>query len=281
MLELVRLDGERARTAIELLHDAPVYRLRGDLLPFVFLRDVMEFPHDDAPEVLTIVVLSSDGRQFGLVVDGVDETEEIVVKPLGRMLRSVPIFSGATIMGDGRVALILDITGIAAFSPPITAGSAERDTAGIAFPTETKRSPDGDRVPLLIVATGDDARVAIPLADVARLEELARSTVERARSRDVVQYRGEIMPLVEVSELVGGFAGESAGEQLTVVVHAWRGRQVGIVVDRIVDIVETVLPADPATTLIVADRVTELLDVGQALAAVVGSLDIDLVEVGG
>ncbi|MEZ5218692.1 MAG: chemotaxis protein CheW [Ilumatobacteraceae bacterium] len=278
VLELVRVDGEKARTAVELLHDAPVYRLRGNLLPLVNLREVMALPGRDENDALTIAVLSADGQQFGLVVDGVVATEEIVVKPLGRMLRSVPIFSGATIMGDGRVALILDVAGIARVSSSVSSARTESDGGGA-----RERSADiVDRVPLLIVATGEDTRVAIPLADVARLEEIPVDTIEQTRGREVVQYRGEIMPLVRVSELVGTYGDSPVGEHVTAVVHAYKGRQVGIVVDRIVDIVDTELPQhrdSVTTTLVVADRVTELLDVTQAMAGVVGSLFDDLVEV--
>ena len=280
VLELVRVDGERARTAVELLHDAPVYRLRGNLLPLVNLREIMGLPRNHDAEALTIAVLSADGQQFGLVVDGVVATEEIVVKPLGRLLRTVQIFSGATIMGDGRVALILDVSGIARVSASVTAARGDTDDAA----KHTKSTDvETDLTPLLIVATGEDTRVAIPLADVARLEEIPIDTIEQTRGREVVQYRGDIMPLVRVSELVGSYGGDViSGDHVTAVVHAFKGRQVGIIVDRIVDIVETKLPPDRdavTTTLVVADRVTELLDVSQAMAGAVGSLFDDLVEV--
>jgi len=278
VLELVRVDGERARTAVEQLHDTPVYRLRGNLLPLVYLRAMMGMQPNPHTEALTIAVLSADGQQFGLVVDGVVATEEIVVKPLGRMLRSVPVFSGATIMGDGRVALILDVAGIARITAVVTNSNAD----GATTRSESAAEVDAERVPLLIVATGGDSRVAIPLADVARLEEIPVDTVEHTRGRDVVQYRGDILPLVRVSELVGSYGEGEIGDNITVVVHAWRGRQIGIIVDRIVDIVDTKVPKERdqvTTTLVVADRVTELLDVGQVLAGVVGSLFDDLVEV--
>ena len=114
LLELVRFEKSQAETAIEHVHGAPVCRLRGNLLPLVYLHDVLgvtaETPEDEA---INIVVLQADDRQFGLVVDHVSDTEEIVVKPLGKELKNVEIFAGATIMGDGRVALILDVIGVA------------------------------------------------------------------------------------------------------------------------------------------------------------------------
>ena len=114
LLELVRLEGERADRGIERIGDAPVYRLRGDLLPLVYLdRELQVETARPAGGDVYIVVLQADDRQFGLVVDDIHDTEEIVVKPLQKQLKGIPVLSGATIMGDGRVALILDVLGLA------------------------------------------------------------------------------------------------------------------------------------------------------------------------
>jgi two-component system chemotaxis sensor kinase CheA len=114
LLELVRLDAASGQRAIESMHGTDVYRLRGNLLPLVFLDRALEIPNEArSREVTNIVVLQADDRQFGLVVDGINDTEEIVVKPLGKELKGLTCFAGATIMGDGRVALILDVPGIA------------------------------------------------------------------------------------------------------------------------------------------------------------------------
>ena len=119
LLELVRLEVEQASQQIEFIHGAPVYRLRGQLLPFAYLnRELRLNDADDdglkpSVEATTIVVLQADGHPFGLVVDEINDTEEIVVKPLGKQLKGVASFAGATIMGDGRVALILDVLGLA------------------------------------------------------------------------------------------------------------------------------------------------------------------------
>ena len=126
LLELVRLDAEHARVAIADVHGTPVLRLRGDLLPLVHLRDVLDEPAaDKASDVVNVVILQADDRPFGLIVDGVNDTEEIVVKPLSRELKSVSTFAGATIMGDGRVALILDVVGVAQRAN-VLSGSRER-----------------------------------------------------------------------------------------------------------------------------------------------------------
>src|SRR5262249_10732393 len=147
---------------------------------------------------LNIVVVQADDYPFGLVVDDVRDTEEIVVKPLQKPLKGVPVFAGATIMGDGRVALILDVPGLARRAG-VTGGGGQQ--------ARTKKhgaaaGPAGARQAVLLVAAGG-SRLAIPLAEVARLEEFPRSAVERAGGRAVVQYRGEILPLVPVARALG------------------------------------------------------------------------------
>jgi two-component system chemotaxis sensor kinase CheA len=132
LVELVRLEGEQALKSIEMFHDTPVYRLRGRLLPLVYLNRELKLDseqdagtgrHGDAEnsnlskiandEVLNIVVVQATDKPFGLVVYPINDTQEIVVKPLGKQLRTLNCFAGATIMGDGKIALILDLQGIA------------------------------------------------------------------------------------------------------------------------------------------------------------------------
>ncbi len=134
LLELVRLDGEDALKGIELIQGAPVYRLRGRLLPLVYLNRELkvevenEVEQASAKALVNIVILQADERQFGLVVDEINDTEEIVVKPLGKQLKGIKTFAGSTIMGDGRVALILDVLGVAQASN-VVAENRERSMA--------------------------------------------------------------------------------------------------------------------------------------------------------
>jgi len=274
LLELVRLAPEQVRTGIEMVQGAPVHRLRGRLLPLVYLSrerrlaGVAERGPSEGNGV-NIVVLQADGRQFGLVVDEINDTEEIVVKPLGKQLKCVKTFAGATIMGDGKVALILDALGLAQNANVIS----ERQDRAMAAKESSGEKAAGNRQTLLLFQNGKDGRMAIPLSQVARLEEFARNKVESAGQRQVVQYRGHIMPLIRVSEaveLAENDPGETAGAQtpLQVVVYAERGRSVGLVVERILDIVEenVVLErmAERAGILgsaVVQQRVTDLLDV--------------------
>ncbi len=275
LLELVRLSPEQARTGIETVQGAPVHRLRGRLLPLVYLSRELQRagvaeqkPSEGNP--VNIVVLQADGRQFGLVVDEINDTEEIVVKPLGKQLKSVKTFAGATIMGDGKVALILDALGLAQKTNVI---SERQDRAGTGKEQSAEKTA-GNRQTLLLFQTGKKGRMAIPLSLVSRLEEFARNTIEDAGQRQVVQYRGQIMPLIRVSEaveLAEGDSGKTAADAqaaLQVVVYAEGGHSVGLVVEHILDIVEedVVLEHEAERvgilgSAVVQQRVTDLLDV--------------------
>jgi two-component system chemotaxis sensor kinase CheA len=291
LLELVRLEGEQARKGIEMIHGAPVYRLRGRLLPLVYLNQALGIEQESSPdgteklaaEVANIVVLQADDRQFGLVVDEINDTEEIVVKPLGKQLKGIVTFAGATIMGDGRVALILDVLGLAQRARVVN----EARDRGLVEKAASAREKSKGLQALLLFRNPDGGRMAIPLSLVARLEEFERSAVERTGRQSVVQYRGEILPLIFLYSALnakGGQEGnleasESRGdsEKIQVVVYSDHGRSAGLVVDRILDIVETdeAVQAKLARkgtlgSMVTQGRVTELLDV-EAILAGLGS----------
>jgi two-component system chemotaxis sensor kinase CheA len=273
LLELVRLEGEAVRKGVEHVHGAPVYRLRGNLLPLVHLdRELAVGPGalDRSRETLFIVVLQAEDRQFGLVVDDVIDTEEIVVKPLGKQLKGIPSFAGATILGDGRVALILDVLSVAQSSNVLVAGRergiGERAGRGDAAASEV--------VSLLVVALGQGRRMGIPLAMVTRLEEFPVATIEHVGSHEVVQYRGQILPLVRLASFLGVDGPGEPGETVQVVVHSENGRSVGLVVEQILDIVEQELTARSdleehglVGSAVVQDHITDLLDVRSAILA--------------
>jgi two-component system, chemotaxis family, sensor kinase CheA len=270
LVELVRIDVEQARTLIERIHGVPVYRLRGNLLPLVELSRVLELSSSDEPRDLNMIVLQADDRQFGLLVDHIFDTEEIVVKPLGRELKGLDTYAGATIMGDGRVALILDVAGLAE-----RAGVASSERR-IALEDEARQRAQQpvDSEQLLLFRSGQTVRMAIPLAAVARLEEFARGRIEHVGGEEVVQYRGQILPLVHLSEVFGLPRGES--EMLQVLVHANGTRQVGFVVDAIEDVIEQQIVSSRrggrAGTLgsaVIQGRVTEILD-AEAVRGLVG-----------
>ena len=276
LLELVRLDASQVEEKIEMLHGAPVYRLRGNLLPLVYLRKEL-YPHEDLDVIavadnergFNIVVLQADDRQFGLVVDKITDSQEIVVKPLGKQLQGISVFAGATIMGDGTVALILDVLGIATKSNVV---SEVHDSAGIDMVAHShERSSDSQT--LLLCRSGGGNRLAIPLAIVARLEEFSDTEVEQAGAQEVVQYRGEIMPLIRLSNMLpssgmGYGMEEEENDKIQVVVYSHQNRSVGLVVDKIIDIVEDSLEVQREShhtgvlcSVVIQDRVTDLVDI--------------------
>jgi len=274
LLELVSLDTERMAGAIEDVGGAKVYRLRGALLPLIRLEEALEVKRPQGTEQPTnfvIAVLECDGRRFGLVVDRVLDTEEIVVKPLSGALKAIGSYAGATILGDGRVSLILDVQSLARRAMR----SEGLEHAAAAAATQTAVVAEGQR--LLVVGLGDNRRVAIPLDVVTRLEEFKTESIERVGRREVVRYRGEILPLVRLANHLGGGSrgSRSAAEVTSVpgVVYSARGRSVAIVVDEIVDIVagqdahSDIDDAGLVGSAVIRDRVTELLDVRAAILA--------------
>jgi two-component system chemotaxis sensor kinase CheA len=298
-LEIVQLDPREGAAPIEHVAGAPVYRLRGSLLPLVHLRDVLGIEGGQSGEasnggVMHIVVSGTEERQYGLVVDEVLDTEEVAVKPLSAQLKRLPIYAGATILGDGRVSLILDVWAIA-HRERVT-GTSARSAGAIAERPLTTAGMLTDESHLVVQLSGQ-RRMAIPLSAVTRLEEIPGATLERVGSREHLQYDGAVLPIVRLSDLVGDSVGDGvadsvadpvagsapgtaqpagAGEPsiLQVVVYTSNGRSVGLVVDAIVDIADE--PAVAVTdidgpgvsaTAIVQRRITEILDVNQAILA--------------
>jgi two-component system chemotaxis sensor kinase CheA len=275
LLELVRLDGGDDK--IETIHGAPIYRLRGKLLPLVHLNRVLKLQTDaaGAGTSSTIVVLRAGEQQFGLVVEQVNDTEEIVVKPLGKQLKTTNVFAGATIMGDGRVALILDVMGVAQNSNVIsTARNHDMQQAA-----ENARSAASERQSLLLFSLRGNRRMVIPLALVSRVEELERSSVELAGTQQVVQYRGQIMPLINLADVLTeprkSHARQAPGAErpakdptLQVVVISHGNRDYGLRVQRILDVVEEQVTLQVAATrrgvkgtAVIKNKVTEIVDI--------------------
>ncbi|MEA2698615.1 MAG: two-component system, chemotaxis family, sensor kinase CheA [Myxococcales bacterium] len=282
--ELVRLEGTRARHGVELVQGAPVYRLRGQLLPLVYLGRALGLgdPPTGSDATVNIVVLEAENRLFGLVVDRIHDAEEIVVKPLAPALKSLGVFAGATIRGDGRVALILDVLELAKQANVTSVKPASR-TSEAAAPLPAGPQPQT----LLLFVTRDGRRMAVPLSSVARLEEFPPSMLERVAERHVVQYRGEILPLVEIGDLIARRAGThraadppAAGDRVPVVVYSDGQRQVGLMVGQIVDVVEQLVPAasdegaagEMAGCLVIGQKVTQLVDLQRLVRLAPASL---------
>jgi two-component system chemotaxis sensor kinase CheA len=269
IVELVRVEGEKAKKGIQRVHGVLVYRYRGRLLPLVSLNGVLEVeaagPGGD--DAVNIVVLQAADRQFGLVVDSINDTQEIVVKPLWKHLKSLACFAGATVMGNGKVALILDVFGLAQ-----RAGAVAELHGWAVAETQPAGAAPAERPCVLLVEGRDRGRMAIPLDKVARLEEFPPARVERVADRRVVQYCGQILPLLDVGAALraGPARAEPPDDQeaIQVVVYAERERSVGLIVDRILDIVAQDSdvrgpPSRPgvACTTVIQGHVTEMLDV--------------------
>jgi len=276
LVELVRLDGEAALRSIERIRGTSVYRLRGDLLPIVYLREVLGMEGGGSGSgVVNIAVLQAEDRQFGLVVDGVKDTQEIVVKPLGKHLKGLSCYAGATIMGDGRVALILDVLGIAQKCGEVAGGRERTREEAV---TRQENAADS-RQTFLLFGAGPFKRLAVPLSLVARLEEFPLSRVERAGNRLVVQYRGRILPLVPLAPILEPGCEDTAGSQdpVQAIVFDDGDRRIGLLVDQLVDIVDDTVTIRQASgrkgllgSAVIGKQVTDMLDLDAVIAAASG-----------
>ncbi len=264
VVELVRAGGH-SEHSIELLNGTPVLRLRNRLLPLVSLRSLLnlEATGDDDESQNFIVVTQVGPYSFGIIVDRVFDTEEIVVKPVAPILRGIEMFSGNTILGDGSVIMILDPNGIASATGEVTIAEG-LDTAA----DTKKRSSSEENVALLLFRAGEGAPKAVPLALVARLEDIEEKNIEVSNGQMVVQYRGKLMPLVPFDP---GFLPTGEGRK-PVLVFADGDRAMGLIVDEIVDIVEEHLSVELAGdrpgllgSAIIAERATDVIDAGTYL----------------
>lgn len=266
VIQLLKFDEERPDQT-ELLHETRVFRYHGDLLPLLLLDEELGLRSAGRSTNVGVLVLQAGDRRFGVAVDRVGDSAEIVVKPLTRTLKALGVYAGATIAGDGRVALILDVAGLARRAHLVvesgTHSAAQADAAG-----EATQS-------YLLVKTVDDGRAAIPLEAVSRLEEVGANEVQRVGTSEVVRCRGRILPLVRLSAVLTErrvrprrtTLSSELGDRLSIVVHERPEGAVGIVPEDILEIVETVFvdhrPAVRAGVLFSAtinDRVTEILD---------------------
>ncbi len=222
---------------------------------------------------MNILVLEAQGRPFGLVVDEIHDTQEIVVKPLGALLKSLSLFAGATILGDGGVALILDVMGLAERAHLLGENRDKQKSKAAA--TQATKALE----PLLLFGVPGGGRMAVALSQVARLEEFPAAALERTGDGEVVQYRGDIMPVQRLSaviperrrtarEVEAEAEAEGARDRVPVVVFDVGGERFGLLVDRIHDVVEEDLAGmRPGTrrgvrgSMVLQGKVTELLDV--------------------
>ena len=239
--ELVRIAAED-ENRIEQVTDKEVLRLRGSLLPLVRLNDALgqtstesdDNPTESSdPNVRHIVVVESGPLRYGMVVDDVCDSEEIVVKPLGRHLSECPCLSGATILGDGRVALILDVNGTAHQSKLRT---MDQETTGL--PSDDPATTDHDAKQTVLLFTNDPSeQFAVPMEIVARIERVRASDVISVGAQELLHYRGGSLPLLRLENLTDTLAGPEQ-EWIYVVVFEAGGHEVGVIASNLIDIRE-------------------------------------------
>ncbi len=259
--ELVHLSADQTREQIQWLEKSPLYRLRGRLLPLVFLGRMLN-QHEAAAEGVGcyIAVLNADGRRFGLVVDGLADPEEIVVKPLSPVFKQIGLFSGATVMGNGEMALILD-PGALAVRASIAISSEDEEQAAEQSVNVEKTGQE-----FLLVEAGAE-QMALPLADVLRIERIPRGRMERVGHTAVLRFQGMVLPIEDRSGIVGQKHEE--GDEMTVVVCRDGSRHVGLAVSQVLDVAEGAALVEAGTDVVapgitlLKERVTSVVDLGR------------------
>ena len=250
----------------------PVYRLRGNLVPLVYLNQVLHQDSLSDLETLSLVIVQVDNYRFGLVVDTIEDIQDIVVKPLGKQLKALSLFAGATVLGDGTVALIIDVvvlanrTGISAKQKQLLSENAANSQEQV-----------GDRQTILLFEGPQGARMGIPLAIAFRLEEILASAVEKVANQHVFQSYGQILPLIDLHKIFSDSDRNHFNDQALatvaetlqiIIVSPYAELSVGLVVDRIFDIVEEPLtikgiPSRPGVLFcaVIQGKITEILDI--------------------
>lgn len=259
--ELVRVKaGDENR--IEEINGAPVMRLRGRLLPVVALSDLMGHAKKDGADGF-IVITQIGERQFGILVDGVFHTEEIVVKPMSSKLRHLPLFSGNTILGDGAVVLIVDPNGIGRLVGAAGSGAAEDEAEAAPTP-----ALGGERTTMLVFRTGGGRIQALPLSLVTRLEEVEAGTFQHGSGRTLLHYRNRLVPVTPLGKT------ELHGKGLQPLVIVSNGEQTAaLAVEAIIDIVDEEFELELAASAeqgvigsaVIRGRATDIVDLAHYL----------------
>ena len=269
LVELVHLSKEAVENDIQVIGNSEFYRLRGEILPITRLREALNLPKDsdsDRQNTMNIVVLKAGERAFGLVVDSISDSEEIVVKPLGNHLKHIHAFAGTTLMGDGRVALIIDAVGI-------TASSSMKGEDAIAQTTVVAGSgAEDERQFLLLCSVGPDEVFALPLALVNRLDKIPATDIEFVGGKEVVQYRGHSMPVIRIENFLP-VTPLPEQEDYHLIVFNMNDQDVAFLVSNIEDSIDIAVEVEEHTfkqegilgSAIIKDKTTLFLDVYQII----------------
>jgi two-component system chemotaxis sensor kinase CheA len=235
VLELVRIRTNDSQLNISRVKDAEVLRLRGELLPLVRLDSVLGLSSSSnraADGAVSVIVMETGPRRYGLAVDEIVDSEEIVVKPLGRHVKTSTCLAGATILGDGRVALILDAAGIAGAAE---LAEPQNNDSGAEIDAKPKLAPGQDVQDLLLFNTTQEDRFAVPMSLVTRLERVQADNIKLVGGRRLLQYRGSSLPLLRLEDFVKS---QPMGdmERYFVIVFRAAKREAGLLVPMLDDI---------------------------------------------
>lgn len=243
LVELVRVE-QNSEDRIELLQGTPVYRLRGNILPLIDLGNVLKLKNAEkrdfeGNEIVNIAVVQADNQFYGLIVDSVHDTADIVVKPLNRLLKSLQVYSGATVLGDGSVSLILDIQGInRVVDIRSTQEISESEVrTGLRDGDEHQSVDEQD---YLLIGLNSPTKHALVLNYVNRLEEFKVSSIEFSGDQKLVRYRNKVLPLVSCDRSIGLPEKQyNSDDVLPVIVVERAGKLFGLQVDSILDTLST------------------------------------------
>lgn len=271
LVELVHLSLDEMEKDVQVIGNSEFYRLRGEILPLVRLNRILELAEDliddDSSAGLNIVVLNSGDRQFGLVVDGISDSEEIVVKPLGKHLKYIPAFAGTTLMGDGRVALILDVVGLTS-----TLNLRGEESLTQAQLMEEQAKIDEERQFLLLFTVAPQEFFAIPLALVNRLDKIKATDIEYVGGREVIQYRGHSIPVIRLENFLSISPLPEQDEYHLIIFHM-NHQDVAFLVGQIEDSLDIAIEVDENIfkqegvlgSAIIKDKTTLFIDVYQII----------------
>jgi len=267
--ELIRIPCAQIAQRTDRVGDAEVLNLRDRMVPLVYLADALGVPRPEgARRALNVVLVDTGAFEYGLVVEELHDNVEIVVKPLGRHLKGIADYAGATILGDGRVAVILDVAGLAG-RVALTAGTAE------ALSKQTvAETAEGEHHSLLLFHNAPGEACAVPIEEVSRIERVSPSRIEYLGGRRTMQHRGANLPVVTLHDTAT--VGElSDGQRWVVIVFESMGRPLGLLAAEPLDMVEAMLAIDTVTlrqpgiagSAVLKDRTLLILDILDLAAA--------------
>jgi two-component system chemotaxis sensor kinase CheA len=265
IVELVRVKAGESAVPVEQINGREVLRLRGRLLPLLRLRDTLaagSAASTDTVDAMNVIVVEADQLRYGLAVDGLHDSEEIVVKPLGRHLKNCRCLAGATVLGDGRVALILDVAGIAGHS------HLSNSNAGTSNEEDQNKQPRHETQPALLFTNAADERFAVPMAVIRRIERIRADQLEMIGEKEFLTYRDSSLPLISMHRHLR-VKPRPNQQRLSVLVFEFEGRELGLIVPNILDIVELSTGADTATlrepgvigSVVIDRKATRIIDV--------------------